>query len=316
MGWLHRPAALVALLLIPFACRCWAVPKLELHPDSLDFGPITKGEKVRKTIQVRNAGDADLLISVVRASCAECVVDKIKDQTLKPGEEIQLPVTYDATAVPGKHPAYLTFESNDPADPFKRLTIDVEIVARSGPALELEPASIDLGIVRFDATAEAALQLRNDGEAPLKFEEFSASPGIALSSRPASLAAGQKQEIRLRIAPKEPGIFQAHVAIASNDPNHPVVTVPIRGYVASSEQLDRLLRGILIVPDRDEVNGRLLMLRVFNHSGNEVTVDSETVAPGQSVKLLPANPEARAGSVPLEIAIPVTAAGAPAGTNP
>jgi hypothetical protein len=314
-----------ALLLIPYACRCAsAAPKLELRPESLDFGSIEKGEKVRKTIQVRNAGDADLVISVVRASCAECVIDKIKDQTLKPGEEIQLPVTYDATAVPGKHPAYLTFETNDPADPFKRLEIDVEIVAKAAPALEFEPASIDVGIIRFDTPVEAALLLRNAGEAALKFEEFSASPGIALTLKPGELAAGKQEELKLRIAPKEPGIYQAHVTIATNDPNHPVATIPIRGYVASREQLDRLLGGgILIVPERAAAQGGLLLqLRIFNHSNIAITVQRtgekgdqsgpETVEPGKSVNLSP-NPDAREkGSLPIEIAVPMTSAGAPA----
>ncbi len=313
-----------ALVLIPCACRCvFAAPKLEVRPESLDFGSIEKGEKVRKTIQVRNVGDADLVISVVRASCAECVVDKIKDKTLKPGEEIQLPVTYDATAVPGKHPAYLTFESNDPADPFKRLEIDVEIVARSAPALEVEPASIDVGIIRFDAPAEVILQLRNVGEAALKFEEFSASPGIALTVQPGELAAGRQEDLKLKIAPKEPGIYQAHVTIATNDPNHPVATIPVRGYAASREQLDRLFGGgILIVPERAAEGGRLLLLRIFNHSVVSITVwrtgekesqnGPEKVEPGKSADL-PPNPDApEKGSLPIEIAVPMTAAGAPA----
>jgi hypothetical protein len=313
----------VAALLFSCACRCAsAAPKLELRPESLDFGSIQKGEKVRKTIQVRNAGDADLVISVVRASCAECVVDKIKDKTLKPGEEIQLPVTYDATAVPGKHPAYLTFETNDPADPFKRLAIDVEIVARSAPSLEFEPASIDVGIIRFGASAEVPLRLRNDGEAALKFEEFSASPGIALGAQPGELAAGKQEELKLKIAPNEPGIYQAHVTIATNDPNLPVATIPVRGYVASREQLDRLLAGILIVSERDAAqDGRLLLIRIFNHSGIAVTVrrsgekvernGPETVEPGQSIILHP-DPDAREGTLHVEIAVPMTAAGAPA----
>jgi hypothetical protein len=310
-------AATAAMLLIPCAGRfASAAPKLELRPDSLDFGSIQKGEKVRKTIQVRNAGDADLVISVVRASCAECVVDKIKDKTLHPGEEIQLPVTYDATAVPGKHPAYLTFETNDPADPFKRLAIDVEIVARSAPALVFEPASIDVGIIRFDTPAEAAIQLRNAGEAALKFEEFSASPGIALAIKPGELAAGKQQELKLKIAPKEQGIYQAHVTIATNDPNHPIATIPVRGYVASREQLDRLLSGgILIVPERDAAQGgQLLLLRIFNHSAVSITLrrsSSETVEPGKSVELR-ADPEAHdKGSLPLEITVPMTSAERP-----
>jgi hypothetical protein len=324
-GRMHLLAAMTAaLLFIPYTCRCVsAAPKLELRPESLDFGSIEKGEKVRKTLQVRNAGDADLVISVVRASCAECVVDKIKDKTLKPGEEIQLPVTYDATAVPGKHPAYLTFETNDPADPFKRLEIDVEIVAKSAPALECEPASIDVGIIRFDTPAEVVLQLKNTGEAALKFEEFSASPGIALTVKPGELAAGRQEELKLNIAPKEAGIYQAHVTIATNDPNHPVATIPIRGYVASREQLDRLFGGgILIVPERAAAQGGLLLLlRIFNYGDIAITVrrtggtgiqpGPETVEPGHSVKLRTDQDSHDKGSLPIEISVPVTSTNAP-----
>jgi hypothetical protein len=292
-----------------------AEPKLELRPENLDFGAIKQGEKLRKTIRVRNAGDADLVISLVRASCTECVVDKINGKTLKPGEEIQLPVTYDATAVPGKHPAYLTFHTNDPDDNgLKRLQIAVEIVARAAPALEFEPASINLGIFSFENGVECAVRLKNSGDAPLKFEEFSASPGITIAAKPNEIAAGKQEALKLTIAPKEAGILQSHVTIATNDPRNPVATIPIRGYAASHEQLEGALEGIVLLPERDTAHGGALRLVIFNHSAVAVTVwltdikDAAPVVvePRKPVVISPPPNAPSEGPLRIEIAIPRT----------
>jgi len=278
--WLE--ALSVALL---FDLAVFAAPALEIQPKRIDFGKMRQGAKKRKIYRLTNKGDAELKIGQIRASCAECLVDKVKTDKLAPGKEIELPVTYHATAVPGRHTAHVTIHSNDPEQPFQRLYLEVEIVGeRAAPRVEVTPAKWDFGVARSSETVRRTVTVKNSGDAPLEIEDHVAGPGLRLEQTlPATVAPGKRLELSVTLRPRQSGILRAHLILTTNDPKRSVVTVAGEGYAASEDDLARLLSGVLVRPGRDAVE-------IENHDANPVRVklgdgDPTTVAPGKSATI-------------------------------
>jgi hypothetical protein len=127
------------------------------------------------------------------------------------------------------------------------------------------------------------------------------------------LAPGGDSDIVLEVRGAETGIVRTNVTIATNDPERPTVTVPIYGYVASPEQVERLARGVVIVPQRAATReAELLAVRVTNNQETAVSVSGPgqqgrplILASGQSGTLeVRVEGGGREGSVPIQVLLP------------
>ena len=242
-------------------------PRLEVQPQKLEFGTMKRGEKERKVLYVRNAGDSQLTIEQIRPSCTECIVDQIPLRPLAPGQGMELPITFLASDVPGEHTAYVTFHSNDPVEPLKRVYLTVTIEATKLPRLTVEPAVIDLGVVLAGEPATCTVKVANIGDGPLHVTDLTASPGVERAGElPKEIAPGARQELKLKLSPGDAGMVSAHVVLTTDDLDKPVVTIPIQGYAARREQVEGLLHGVLVTSVTPET------ARVTNHADGPVQV--------------------------------------------
>lgn len=97
-------------------------PKIEITPQSFDFGEVKYGKVVQYTLRVKNLGGEVLEIKRVATSCA-CTSAKIDKEKIKPGETTELLVTYDTAAMGegahgrGKQERIIYVKSNDPVNP-------------------------------------------------------------------------------------------------------------------------------------------------------------------------------------------------------
>lgn len=277
-GWMLALTVLLGSLCLP--SRAAVGPRLEANPQKMDFGSMRQGEKKRKVFVLRNTGDETLVIDQVRASCAECVVDQKATYRIAPSEQAELPVTYHATVVPGKYTAHVTLHTNLASEPLQRVYLEVQVTERGRtPFLELAPREIDLGLVLLNAPVRRVLKVRNTGTAALRLHEVAPGPLVVVQGRPASgLAPGEDRDIVLELRGAEGGIVRTNVTIATNDPEQPTVTVPICGYAASAEQVERLAPGVVLVPQRSRTPGaELVSVRVTNNQETTVSV----AGPGQ-----------------------------------
>lgn len=98
------------------------LPKIEVSPQSFDFGEVEYGKVAGYTFKVRNTGSEILEIKRVATSCA-CTTAKILKEKLNPGEETELLVSYDTAAMGrsahgmGKQERIIYVKSNDPVNP-------------------------------------------------------------------------------------------------------------------------------------------------------------------------------------------------------
>ena len=97
------------------------LPRIEITPQSFDFGDVVYGQVVEYIFKVKNAGSEILEIKRLATSCG-CTSAEIAEKQINPGEEAELRVAYDTGAMSGPHgkgpqERIVYIKSSDPINP-------------------------------------------------------------------------------------------------------------------------------------------------------------------------------------------------------
>ncbi|MCX6269904.1 MAG: DUF1573 domain-containing protein [Bacteroidetes bacterium] len=101
-------------------------PRIEFAALTHDFGDIKPGIEVEHTFTFTNKGEGELVIRRIKASCG-CTVPQLDKETIKPGEQANLKVKFNSTAMSGQLTKTVTVISNDPASPVISLSFTVNV---------------------------------------------------------------------------------------------------------------------------------------------------------------------------------------------
>lgn len=115
----------------------------QVSPEKWDFGQVDVTDVVTHSFQLKNAGNADLIITKVTTSCG-CTSATVGSKLLKPGESTILAVTYEpahhGTTGPVLRLVYV--DSNDPVTPELKIPVTADVVKRDGsPTATSTPAT-------------------------------------------------------------------------------------------------------------------------------------------------------------------------------
>jgi Protein of unknown function (DUF1573) len=97
-------------------------PRLLIDEKVHDFGKIDQGTSVSTSFTLKNAGKSELNIRKTKTSCG-CTLASLATETLAPGEEMALKVTFNSAGRRGNQQKSITIYSNDPLKPVQRVTI-------------------------------------------------------------------------------------------------------------------------------------------------------------------------------------------------
>jgi uncharacterized protein DUF1573 len=129
--------ALLLGLLLQAAASPEAVPppgpRIVVEPTRLDLGRVLTQRTLTRTVYVRNAGQADLVIERIASSC-DCTVAKGYEALVKPGKATSLTVTLETRESVGRVSRTLGIHSNDPTRRLVEVSLEATVVA--GPPLE------------------------------------------------------------------------------------------------------------------------------------------------------------------------------------
>jgi len=219
-------------------------PKIKFKEESWDFGKLKQGKVLTHVFVFKNEGDETLKIKRVKTSCG-CTAALLSDKDIAPGEKGEIKVTLDTKGFGGKNTKYIDVESNDPAQPHKRLTISVEIEIPPRPRIFLDRYAIDLGLLLEKEEIQARTKIKNKGELELRVncshKNASFFSGGKRISFPLKIPVGQEAEIKIRIPPgKKTGVMREYVLIKSNDPLKPTISLYLSGYIVTKKQLKEL----------------------------------------------------------------------------
>lgn len=107
-------------------------PKIEIKPESFDFGEVNYGKVAEHVFLIKNLGNEILEIKRVATSCA-CTTAEVEKDFLNPGEETNLSVRYDTGAMSGPHgrgeqERTIYIKTNDPANPQVEVMIYANVI--------------------------------------------------------------------------------------------------------------------------------------------------------------------------------------------
>ncbi len=104
-------------------------PKLSIENTVHNFGSITSGDVVSTTFKLTNTGKTDLNIRKTKASCG-CTIPQLASTDLKPGESVEMKVTFNSAGRKGNQIKTVTIYSNDPAKPIQKVTIKSKVAMK------------------------------------------------------------------------------------------------------------------------------------------------------------------------------------------
>ena len=123
---MKRLVAITMFLVAGFtSAQAQKTAKMEFKTETIDYGDIKKGSDGVRTFEVKNVGDAPLIIEDVKSSCG-CTVPTKPEEPILPGETGKIEVKYD-TNRPGPIRKTVTVYSNSD-EPVKALKIKGTVI--------------------------------------------------------------------------------------------------------------------------------------------------------------------------------------------
>ncbi|MBI4775976.1 MAG: SUMF1/EgtB/PvdO family nonheme iron enzyme [Deltaproteobacteria bacterium] len=222
-------SAVASLTLLNEKCT----PQIDVSPLTLDFGTVTIGESLDKTFSIENTGSGTLTVSSfvgLPDKGFSFVNPPVPPFTVSPGasQSITIRFTPDSS---GTKTTLLWVISNSP----EYSSVSVQISGNSdNPNIEVNPASLDFGVVEIWSHSDNTFTIWNEGTDTLTVSSFVGLPDKGFSfvtppTTPFSVSPGESQPITVRFSPDSASVKTTHVWVHSNAPGEDSVTVSLSG---------------------------------------------------------------------------------------
>ncbi len=227
-----RPA-----LAIPLQGSSLGVPQIAAEPAQLDWGSISLGQSVERTLTLRNPGSADLLVSDVVCDNTAFAVSGPAVFALAPQTTRNILVSFTPPTA-GLFTASLFIHSNAQEQPILAIALGATAVGTSD--IRVEPAQIDFGSVLLGQAAQRILTVRNVGSADLTVSHIQIPTGpFRFSGDTAfTLSPSEERNLTIAFAPDVLGANQGTLTIHSSDGDQPEWSVTMFGIAIGLPLLD------------------------------------------------------------------------------
>ncbi|MGH7741735.1 MAG: choice-of-anchor D domain-containing protein, partial [Candidatus Eiseniibacteriota bacterium] len=157
--------------------------------------------------------------------------------TVAPGGSQQIQVTADPGSLfGGDYALELAISSNDPRHPSTILPATLHVTG--APNVATSPAALDFGVVQLSVAKIETLSVANRGTARLTVSGLTLAPSdYSAGTDGFSLDPGQMRSVPVTFAPRSMAVIPGSLEIHSDDPDQPVLSVPLGGTGVSAAQL-------------------------------------------------------------------------------
>ncbi len=145
------------------------------------------------------------------------------------GSTQPLEARFDATGLtPGNFQAEIHIASNDPDEP--QVTVPAHLHVIGIPDIAVSKTSLDFGQVFIGGSRQQSLDVTNQGTDVLSLSGVTAAPAdFSVPGAGFSLQPGQKRTLTVTFSPQSAAVIPGSLQIASDDPDQPLLTVPLQG---------------------------------------------------------------------------------------
>ncbi|HKD69817.1 MAG TPA: DUF1573 domain-containing protein [Candidatus Binataceae bacterium] len=263
-GWLLAVASISILCLPAFAegpasppAIAGPQPHIQVAAPNYDFGTVMEGDPVKHDFTVKNVGKADLVIGHVQTSCG-CTVAQSEKKRLAPGEETQLPVTFDTRHERGHASRRIDVYTNDPQTP--DLALEIQGIVRR--EAEATPAEVFFDAVRKGTEQSRDVVISYNGKA----KDFKITK---VSNSNSNIAVTQAPGLKLKVAllkTMPAGPFQDTVEVATT--GRPI-EISVYGRVVGNLVTEPAQVSFGILPHG---SGAMRIVRLTNNGARPVTI--------------------------------------------
>jgi len=204
-------------------------PDISVPSSSVDFGSLTVGKKITKTLKIANNGSGDLLITLSGLEGTDFSIQGSSSVTIKAKKTYSLKVLCTPTSE-GLKTATLEIDSNDADTPTLEISLTATLPATT-PDISVAQTSLDFGSVKVGKKVTKTLKIGNNGTGDLMItlsglEETDFS---IQGSSSVTIKAKKSYSLKVLFTPTSAGSETATLKITSNDPDTPTINISLSG---------------------------------------------------------------------------------------
>jgi len=188
---------------------------------NFDFGEVTTGSIVKRTVTLKNIGTDTLNVDEVSTSCG-CTATLLSKNRIPPKGNGTLEISFDSKKFSGKVEKAVSFETNDP-DHNKMRILFTALVSK---VLEVSTDHLVYNVVQLDTSNIKEITLSNVGDKPVRITNISStSNDISFEIANKEIPPGTQGIIKCNLQPKETGIKKGEIHIKTDNAKVPELTV-------------------------------------------------------------------------------------------
>ena len=205
-------------------------PSAEAPETRYDAGTVARGDVIRKSFPVRNAGGSRLVISNLDASCNCAAADYTPH--IEPGSEGSVAIRIDTEDFSGPIEKYIVATTNDPANPKIKFTVTAVV----DDVIEVLPArKAPLGELPREEASLRVWTLRALDGSPLRITRVEALSGCA-DFQVRSSEEGKVAVLEITIPPhyedrSGSDIVSLEIAVHTSHPRMPLLLLRAQGEI-------------------------------------------------------------------------------------
>jgi len=227
-------------------------PDIWATPETIDFGTVTIGVPVEQVLEIHNVGGGTLTVdSVTLASGVGPFEVEDFSGVIAPDNHVELIVTFDAADY-GAAEDVIEIASDDPDEALVEVPVlVVDVVEGPVPAISWTPSALDFGSVPSGGALTMSVTVTSVGTADLEVSAVALDVDTApeftidLDPSPATLPPSYTTQIDVTYTPTDDIADSGTLLIESNDPDVPVVEVPLSGELDPAPDIELVPTSLL-----------------------------------------------------------------------
>jgi len=204
-------------------------PDISVASSSVDFGSLTVGKKITKTLKIANNGTGDLLVTLSGLEGTDFSIQGSSSVTIKAKKSYSLKVLCTPTSA-GLKTATLEINSNDADTPTLEISLTGTLPATT-PDISVAQTSLDFGGVKAGKKVTKTLKIGNNGTGDLMIT-LSGLEGTDFSiqgSSSVTIKGKKNYTLKVLFIPTSADLKKATLEITSNDPDTPTIDISLSG---------------------------------------------------------------------------------------
>lgn len=206
-------------------------PRLTVFTAALNFGDVTTGSPTSQAVTLLSSGTAPVEVTSANLTGSGFSIDDtIFPITLKPNQQISLPVQFNPAA-PGSIHGEISFNSNS-IDGAATVSLAANGVASLAPQLTVSPGAVSFGSATIGSPLTQNLTLTSTGSSAVTVTSVKAAGAgftISNSSLPVTLNPGEQETLQVQFNPVAAGVATGKITVYSTSSGNPVVGVLLSG---------------------------------------------------------------------------------------